>query len=254
MSSDKDGTNKRKGTFSTPVADPSGIKRGATGPGSVPQRPNPLHALLTSAPNEFMSFLSMDEAATLSRVSKTSHAAVQTHSALPAMQGKRIVNGTSLWSSDPVTSDKRYFKPTSAVGTTQSVPHLSEQRGFDTHLTDIASMQWNSGLGSQLKPGLYPTKVQVPRVSSMPDGYRLGAANLPAKPSDGRVLVAAPPLSKEPSGTFIETKSFNKASTGPLPQSYPRTQLSSGQVSQKFSDLRAKWENASVKVRERPGS
>lgn len=216
--------------------------------------PMPSRLTLTDVLPHVLPFLSMDDAVRLSRVSKPTKAVITSDSKLSEMQGKRTVNGIGFWSRDPRSEPKRYFRPISATGQETSVPHISEQTGFETHLTDVAEVPWSSGLGSQLTAGNYPTKLQFKAINPRQSGYRLDRANLPKKPADGRVLVKAPPQANEPSGTFIETKAFNKASQGPLPLSYPRTRLSSVQATQDLNTVKAQWEGAQVKVHERPRS
>jgi hypothetical protein len=141
----------------------------------------------------------------------------------------------------------------SGAGIIADVPHISEQTGHPTHLTDVAAMHWATP-GAGLPGGEYPSKIQFQEDESKPstpDSYHLGLTNTPEKPQKGRVLTLAPQAANEPPDTYIETKSKNKAEQGPLPPSYPRTRLTPEQARTPLIDVSKRWEGKRVKKRDR---
>ncbi len=217
-----------------------------------------LEPKLSGARASLFSFLDPLEAMRLSRTSKSWHQAVSGETIVPTVTGVRTntTSGQRFWSTDPTSEDKRYFKPTSALGATHDVPHLSEQRGFASHATVVGTTNWPNPGSSQLPPGNYPTKAQFLAPVDARPPYQLGPMDLPKKAGDGRVLVSAPPEANEPPNTFILTKDYNRAkdvpSKGPLPDSRQRTTLSAQEASQPLSASEPQWKNARITGRDKP--
>ena len=199
----------------------------------------------------FYGALGVPDAASLNRVSKQWNQSVQSESVMPQLHGRRTVSDPNdpgqkqdLWSKEPSSDPKRYFKPMSGAGVTADVPHISEQQGHPNHLTDVGKMPFNAH--SKMPAGEYPAKLQFP-VS----GGQLGTADAPSDPKKGRVLTPAPPQANEKPGTFIETKSHSRAERGPLTDGYPRTHLTPEQANQPAADVKTKWEGKQVTGKER---
>jgi hypothetical protein len=201
--------------------------------------------------SSFYGALGVPDTASLNRVSKQWNASVQSESVLPQLHGRKTVSDPNnpeqkqdLWSKEPSSEPKRYFKPASGAGHTADVPHISEQQGFQSHLTDVGKMPFNAH--SKMPAGEYPAKLQFPV-----NGGKLGTADAPSDPKKGRVLTPAPPQANEKPGTFIETKSQARATRGPLTDGYPRTQLTPEQANQPAADVKKKWEGKDVTGTER---
>lgn len=237
-----------------PESSSTGLKRPAVEASPAQPTPNALDAF-TRYPElqgHLFQHLSVPDTMRLGQVSRPLHEAVQTGSVVPHLQGKRSVGGHNFWSTDPIEEDKRYFKPMSGLGVSADVPHISEQIGHPSHLTDVAAMHWDNP-HSSMGPGLLPSKLQFQQAGpASPSGsYTLGAVDTPVKPQAGRVLTHAPPEAGEYPGTYIETKSLNKALKGPLPASYPRTRLTSEQASTPLAEVAPRWEGQEVRKKER---
>jgi hypothetical protein len=233
----EDGTEGGPSKKPKTVADPS--KNGLAAVGQLQDK------------SSFYGALGVPDTASLNRVSKQWNASVQSESVLPQLHGRRTVSDPNnpeqkqdLWSKEPASEPKRYFKPASGAGQTADVPHISEQQGFGSHLTDVGSMRFNAH--SKMAAGEYPAKLQFPV-----NGGTLGTVDAPSDPRKGRVLTPAPPQANEKPGTYIETKSHSRAERGPLTDGYPRTQLTPEQANQPAADVEAKWEGKQVTGKER---
>ena len=199
--------------------------------------------------------LMIPETAVLSLVSKSWHSAVNTSSVLPQLQGRRTVGDVDFWSKEEQSEPKRYFFPATGGHISSGTPHVSEQFGFPSHISDVASVHYpRQGFPWQGTEGDYPAKIQfqdqgVPNLS--PDQYQVGEADIPGTPSKGRVLTLAPPEAGLPTGTYIEIKSMNQAKRGSLSAGAPRSLLSAEQLDQSLSTVSARWRNKIIKKRER---
>lgn len=202
--------------------------------------------------------LSIEGAMRLGQTSKGWNAAVSTETQIPNLTGVRNNTKTSqrFWTTDPTTSDKRYFKLMSPLGVTSDVPHISEQTGYPSHATDVGTQHWASPGSSKLPPGLYPTKVQFAGPVGARPPYVLGPIDIPARADGGRVLVPAPAAANEKPNTLIPTRDYNRAldvpGKGPLPASRQRTIVSTQEASKPISHSRSGWEGVRIIGRDKP--
>lgn len=248
-----EGSNKRRRLMADPegsITTPSVSDVARPGPSGL----SAIRSLGVEMQKNLFGMLDIRTAKVLAQVDKTWNNAVSTHTVATQVTGMRGVGDQLFWTLQPSTEPKRYFKKMDVFGNVRDVPHISEQTGHPSHVTDVVSMNWPTP-GSGLPGGHYPSKVQYQENPFGPRSrrsYSLGTVDLPVKPQQGRVLTLAPPAAKEPPNTYIETKSLNKASKGPLPSSYPRTRLDSTQVRRRLSESQAQFENQPVRIFEKP--
>lgn len=220
----------------------------------APATPSGLSAIFQiGRQKQLFGMLDIRTAKRLATVSQNWHSEVGRLTKVLELTGRRRIGTQDFWTSDPATEPKRYFKQMDVFGNVQDVPHIAEQVGHPRHVTDVATMSWPAPT-SHLPAGNYPTKVQYHQNTLVPsshESYQLGPSDLPKKPKDGRVLAQAPTAAREAADVFIETKSHNKALTGPLPPSYPRTRLTAEQLTRTLPESQTDFQNQRVRIFER---
>jgi hypothetical protein len=220
-----------------------------------------LHPSLSKVRQSLFRHLSVEDGMQMAQTSKGWRSAIGTETSFPVLAASltgvrtNTTTGQKFWTADPVAEPKRYFKPMSMLGAVTDVPHISEQTGFPSHATDVAANPWSSGLGS-LPAGNYPTKVQFQGPVDGRPPYTLGKIDMPKKANEGRVLVPAPVVAKEPPNTLIPTRDYNRAlnvpKEGPLPASRQRTVMSLQEANKPMAASQTSWHNAVIKGRDKP--
>lgn len=184
--------------------------------------------------------MGVEEAIQLGRTSSAMHAHVQASAPnIAAVTGVRRVDNCTFWSTQPVTEENRYFKPLPALGeASREIPHISEQRGYPCHLTDVATVQINSNPYIATVQ-FHETPIPPLLTPALPNStrYGLGPVHVPDKKSSSCIYELVPPEANMPTGTHVNPRYVNAAAEGRLNASARRLVASPQQTGRKASEL-----------------
>ena len=192
----------------------SSTPAGPAAPAHAPG-PNLASGLGGQAGGHLASFLSMDDGAALSLVSRSMHAAVQAVRGPAAPTGRALVGDMAMHTFNREGED-RFYHPTSLTGVQAPFPHITRRASpaHVPHVTDVRPAA-HDAMPDGLSAGVYPTRHR----HDIGEDGRLSAPILPTKNADRRTATLTP-FTGAPANTYVMPRYKARAeqlAAAPLP-------------------------------------